>query len=29
MSKKYDFEYIVIGSGPAGSAAALSLVAAK
>ncbi len=29
MGKKYDFEYIVIGSGPAGSAAALSLSKAK
>ncbi|MBR3230666.1 NAD(P)/FAD-dependent oxidoreductase [Candidatus Saccharibacteria bacterium] len=29
MGKKYDFEYIVIGSGPAGSAAALSLAQAK
>lgn len=28
MSKKYDFEYIVIGSGPAGSAAALRLAEA-
>ena len=29
MGKKYDFEYIVIGSGPAGSAAALNLAKAK
>ncbi len=29
MGKKYDFEYIVIGSGPAGSAAALTLAKAK
>ena len=29
MSKKYDFKYIVIGSGPAGSAAALKLASAK
>lgn len=29
MSKKYDFKYIVIGSGPAGSAAALTLAKAK
>ena len=29
MSKKYDFKYIVIGSGPAGSAAALTLAQAK
>ena len=29
MSKKYDFEYIVIGSGPAGSIAALKLAQAK
>lgn len=29
MGKKYDFEYIVIGSGPAGSAAALILAKAK
>lgn len=29
MSKKYDFKYIVIGSGPAGSAAALKLAKAK
>ncbi len=29
MGKKFDFEYIVIGSGPAGSAAALTLAKAK
>ncbi len=29
MGKKYDFEYIVIGSGPAGSAAATCLTKAK
>lgn len=29
MSKKYDFKYIVIGSGPAGSAVALKLAKAK
>lgn len=29
MGKKYNFDYIVIGSGPAGSAAALSLAKAK
>ncbi|MBQ3474020.1 NAD(P)/FAD-dependent oxidoreductase [Candidatus Saccharibacteria bacterium] len=29
MGRKYDFEYIVIGSGPAGSAAALTLAKAK
>ena len=29
MGKKYDFKYIVIGSGPAGSAAALTLGKAK
>ena len=29
MGKKYDFKYIVIGSGPAGSAAALKLAKAK
>ena len=29
MGKKYDFDYIVIGSGPAGSAAALNLAKAK
>ncbi|MBR3132037.1 NAD(P)/FAD-dependent oxidoreductase [Candidatus Saccharibacteria bacterium] len=29
MSKKYNFEYIVIGSGPAGSAAALALAKGK
>lgn len=29
MNKKYDFEYIVIGSGPAGSAAAINLARAK
>lgn len=29
MGKKYDFNYIVIGSGPAGSAAALTLAKAK
>lgn len=29
MGKKYDFNYIVIGSGPAGSAAALKLAQAK
>ena len=29
MSKKYDFNYIVIGSGPAGSTAALKLAKAK
>ncbi|MBQ3297068.1 NAD(P)/FAD-dependent oxidoreductase [Candidatus Saccharibacteria bacterium] len=29
MSKKYDFEYLVIGSGPAGSTAALRLAEAK
>lgn len=29
MGKKYDFKYIVIGSGPAGSAAALTLAKAK
>ncbi len=29
MSKKYDFEYIVIGSGPAGSTTALRLAEAK
>ena len=29
MNKKYNFEYIVIGSGPAGSAAAISLAKAK
>ncbi len=29
MGKKYDFEYIVIGSGPAGSAAAINLAKAK
>lgn len=29
MGKKYDFDYIVIGSGPAGSAAALTLAKSK
>lgn len=29
MSKKYDFDYIIIGSGPAGSTAALELVKTK
>ena len=29
MGKKYDFEYIIIGSGPAGSAAAFNLAKAK
>ena len=29
MGKKYDFDYIVIGSGPAGSAAATNLAKAK
>lgn len=29
MGRKYDFDYIVIGSGPAGSAAAMSLAKAK
>lgn len=29
MSKKYDFNYIIIGSGPAGSAAALKFAEAK
>lgn len=29
MGKKFDFEYIIIGSGPAGSAAALDLAHAK
>ena len=29
MGKKYDFNYIVIGSGPAGSAAAIALAKAK
>lgn len=29
MSKKYDFDYIIIGSGPAGSAAALTLAKTK
>ena len=29
MSKKYDFDYIVIGSGPAGSNAAITLSKAK
>lgn len=29
MGKKYDFKYLVIGSGPAGSAAALTLAKAK
>ena len=29
MGKKYDFDYIVIGSGPAGSAAALMLAGSK
>lgn len=29
MGRKYDFDYIVIGSGPAGSAAALALAKAK
>ena len=29
MGKKYDFKYIVIGSGPAGSAAALTLAKSK
>ena len=29
MAKKYDFKYIVIGSGPAGSAAALTLIKSK
>ncbi len=29
MGKKYNFEYIVIGSGPAGSAAAINLAKAK
>lgn len=29
MSKKYDFQYIVIGSGPAGSTAAITLAKAK
>lgn len=29
MSKKFDFDYIIIGSGPAGSAAALRLAEAK
>ena len=28
MGKKFDFEYIVIGSGPAGKAAALALAKA-
>ena len=29
MGKKFDFQYIVIGSGPAGSAAALTLAKSK
>lgn len=29
MSKKYDFEYMIIGSGPAGTAAALKLAKSK
>ena len=29
MGKKYDFQYIVIGSGPAGSAAAIELAKHK
>lgn len=29
MGKKYDFDYIIIGSGPAGSTAALKLASAK
>lgn len=29
MGKKFDFEYIIIGSGPAGSAAAMALAKAK
>ena len=29
MGKKFDFDYIVIGSGPAGSAVATGLVKAK
>lgn len=29
MGKKYDFDYLVIGSGPAGSAAAINLAKAK
>ena len=29
MSKKHDFDYIIIGSGPAGSAAALTLAGSK
>ena len=29
MGRKYDFKYLVIGSGPAGSAAALALAKAK
>ena len=29
MSKKYDYEYIIIGSGPAGSTAAIKLAQAK
>ena len=29
MGKKYDYEYLVIGSGPAGSAAAINLAKAK
>ena len=29
MGKKYDFKYIVIGSGPAGSTAALTLAKSK
>ena len=29
MGKKYDFDYIIIGSGPAGSAAAFTLAKVK
>ena len=29
MGRKYDFKYIVIGGGPAGTAAALTLAKAK